>query len=364
MQGWRLTMEDSHVCVLSIPSMPNWSFHGIFDGHRGTSVANYLSQNLMNNIFEKQTSLIKHGEVTTAVRQGFIATDQAISKKGQVAGMGSTANVVIINYDRIYCANTGDSRSVASIRGHATPLSFDHKPDNAEELRRIESTEGWVKYNRVFGELAVSRAFGDFEFKSNYDRAIQNQTVTCFPDISIKENQPEIEFIIMACDGIWEVRGNQEVVDFIRNELSKKVSPDQVLKDLFMDCVAKSTKHGLEGFDNMTAILICFLHSKPYNFFVSQVHKPKTNDIDPHMFMMHLENGIYRSNEIMVRSQRHWGYPAVMRAQLPEPKDWTKVSSPATMKKSSLEKKSSKENEKSKEQKKFVRSKTDSPHNS
>ena len=55
-------------------------------------------------------------------------------------------------------------------QGHVCPLSFDHKPNRRDELKRIESGGGWVEFNRVNGALAMSRALGDFFFKQNIDR--------------------------------------------------------------------------------------------------------------------------------------------------------------------------------------------------
>ena len=44
-------------------------------------------------------------------------------------------------------------------------LSEDHKPSRADESKRIRDAGGFVINNRVMGELAVSRAFGDVDFK-------------------------------------------------------------------------------------------------------------------------------------------------------------------------------------------------------
>ena len=65
----------------------------------------------------------------------------------------------------IYCANAGDSRAVISTGDKAIPLSEDHKPDNDEELRRIQAAKHFVEDSRVDGNLALSRAFGDFQYK-------------------------------------------------------------------------------------------------------------------------------------------------------------------------------------------------------
>ena len=67
--------------------------------------------------------------------------------------------------------NVGDSRCVASIQGIADPLSTDHKPGDPLEKERIISAGGYVEQNRVNGNLALSRAVGDFAFKQNANMA-------------------------------------------------------------------------------------------------------------------------------------------------------------------------------------------------
>lgn len=81
-------------------------------------------------------------------------------------------------YLKIFLGNVGDSRAIASIKGKALPLSFDHKPNNEEESRRINAAGGWVEFNRVNGNLALSRALGDFGFKRNLDKSPEEQIVT------------------------------------------------------------------------------------------------------------------------------------------------------------------------------------------
>lgn len=80
---------------------------------------------------------------------------------------GCTASVVLISKTEIFCANAGDSRTVLSKKGKSKDLSVDHKPDTPSEKARIEKANGFVEDKRVNGNLSVSRAFGDFEFKSN-----------------------------------------------------------------------------------------------------------------------------------------------------------------------------------------------------
>ena len=66
---------------------------------------------------------------------------------------------------KIYCANAGDSRSVVSVKGQASQLSEDHKPDGESEKNRIEAAGGYVMAGRTNGVLSLSRAIGDFDYK-------------------------------------------------------------------------------------------------------------------------------------------------------------------------------------------------------
>jgi serine/threonine protein phosphatase PrpC len=75
---------------------------------------------------------------------------------------GTTSCVILITPDKIFCANAGDSRGTLSRSNKVVELSFDHKPDNEEEERRIQRANHYVSDSRVDGNLALSRAFGDF----------------------------------------------------------------------------------------------------------------------------------------------------------------------------------------------------------
>ena len=88
------------------------------------------------------------------------------------------------------------------IKGRAKPLSFDHKPQNEGEKARICAAGGFVDFGRVNGNLALSRAIGDFEFKKSADLPPEQQIVTAFPDVTVHEVTEDDEFLVIACDGM------------------------------------------------------------------------------------------------------------------------------------------------------------------
>lgn len=89
-------------------------------------------------------------------------------------------------------------------------LTEDHKPSLEEERIRIEQAGGFVRFDRVNGELAMSRAIGDFRYKTTAGLELHEHPVICLPDIAIQQRSPEDESLLLACDGVWDVISNEE----------------------------------------------------------------------------------------------------------------------------------------------------------
>ncbi len=65
--------------------------------------------------------------------------------------------------------------------------------------------------------------------------------------------------MVMACDGIWEVLENQQVVDFVRERLHGGSSPKAACEALLDRCLAPNTDaNGGKGCDNMSVMIIVF----------------------------------------------------------------------------------------------------------
>ncbi|CAO3597023.1 unnamed protein product [Absidia cylindrospora] len=261
MQGWRINMEDRHTTIPSYEDTGD-SFFAVFDGHGGDSVAEYCSEHLHNRVFHSQA--YKDGHVQDALQWANLQMDkELLSQDSQSQDTaGCTALVALFTKDNhLYISNAGDSRAVLSTKnGKAMALSKDHKPNDPIETSRIKLAGGHVEGNRVNGTLALSRAIGDFGFKTQPDITPENQAVTAYPDIHEYEVTPNDEFLVLACDGIWDCRSDQQVVDIIRYGLTLKKTLVQISEELMDTCLAESNTASV-GCDNMTLVIVAFLHN-------------------------------------------------------------------------------------------------------
>lgn len=174
---------------------------------------------------------------------------------------GCTAVVAIVIDDKIYVANAGDSRCVVSSGGKAIDMSVDHKPEDTIESDRIKKAGGKVTFDgRVNGGLNLSRALGDHVYKNNNDLPLEEQMISPLPDVKVIDLDSKVDFMILACDGIWNCMTSQEAVDFIAERIKrkKKANLSSICVELFNHCLAPDTSGDGTGCDNMTAIIVDF----------------------------------------------------------------------------------------------------------
>jgi len=172
---------------------------------------------------------------------------------------GCTSVIALIVKNMVYVANTGDSRAIVARKALAYPLSIDHKPTLSAERNRIYKAGGYVNVQgRICDDLNLSRSIGDLRFKVDTTIGPEAQIITALPDIKEYALKQEDQFIVVACDGVWDVMSNQEVVDFVLRELKngeKKVSA--IVERLLDKCISPNLfqTNGLGG-DNMTCIIV------------------------------------------------------------------------------------------------------------
>ncbi|XJO71960.1 hypothetical protein BDV3_001381 [Batrachochytrium dendrobatidis] len=250
---YRRTMEDSHTITYNYLDEDGSGFFAVFDGHAGRSAADYCGQNLHTNFAQ----LLKEqptASIPEILNNAFLLTDQQLSqRKGMHAGCTAVVGFIrtehrsFLNNDQqgtrkvrvLYTANVGDSRAVLCRNGSAVRLSYDHKGSDQQESRRILDAGGFVMNSRVNGVLAVTRSLGDMSMK---------EWVIGNPYTTETELNNTDSFLILACDGIWDVCTDQQASDII-----KGIHDPQEAADTLLD-------FALDNFstDNLTVIVVRF----------------------------------------------------------------------------------------------------------
>ncbi|KJZ76251.1 hypothetical protein HIM_04333 [Hirsutella minnesotensis 3608] len=173
---------------------------------------------------EKDTSIKNSDRVDGLPNDGMHARLKAVASRQRV----------------LYTANVGDARIILCRGGKALRLSYDHKGSDENEGKRIANAGGLILNNRVNGVLAVTRALGD---------AYMKDLVTGHPYTTETVIQADLdEFIIIACDGLWDVCSDQEAVDLVRN-----IQDPSTASKLLVD-------HALSRFstDNLSCMIVRF----------------------------------------------------------------------------------------------------------
>ncbi|KAK5816520.1 phosphatase 2C-like domain-containing protein [Linnemannia elongata] len=260
MQGWRI---NAHTTLLNVEDAEGTAFFAVYDGHGGSNVAKYSGEGLHKRIVADKA--FAKGDFLAAIKNGFLEMDRALRYDPEYGGDSSGCTAItatITDKNVLYVGNAGDSRAVLGSDGTAIALSNDHKPVNKEESRRIVAAGGFVEYGRVNGSLALSRALGDFEFKMNATLGPDDQIVTANPVIVEHKLTEEDEFLVLACDGIWDCMTSQEVVTFVRKGISEKLPLDQLCEMTMDHCLASDSGMTGVGCDNMTMVIVAILNGK------------------------------------------------------------------------------------------------------
>ncbi|CAN6220579.1 unnamed protein product [Urochloa humidicola] len=259
MQGWRATMEDAHSALLDLDN--DTAFFGVFDGHGGKVVAKFCAKYLHREVLNSEAYAA--GDLGAAVHRAYFRMDEMMrGQRGwrELQALGDKINQFTgIIEGLIWSPKAGDSndRHDDWAFEEAYSLSRDHKPELEAERERIQSAGGYIQMGRVNGTLNLSRAIGDMEFKQNKFLSPDKQILTANPDINIVELCDDDDFLVLACDGIWDCMSNQQLVDFIREHINTEESLSAVCERVLDRCLAPSTMGG-EGCDNMTMILVQF----------------------------------------------------------------------------------------------------------
>lgn len=242
MQGWRCEMEDAHYAKTGLGiGLDEWNYFAVFDGHAGVKVSEHCSSNLLDFII--QTDEFKSQDIVKGIHTGFLKLDHKMRDLPELAAgtdkSGTTAVCAFISNKQIYIANCGDSRAVLCRNGVPIFSTQDHKPVLPGEKERIQNAGGSVMIQRVNGSLAVSRALGDYEYKNAKNLGQCEQLVSPEPEIFSQERHNDDEFLILACDGVWDVMNNEEVCSFVQSRLKVTTNLEEVTNQVIDTCLYK-----------------------------------------------------------------------------------------------------------------------------
>ena len=256
LKGSRDHNEDRHNIILGLTNPKDdiapINFYGIYDGHGGKFVSKYLSNNMPQYFTKPDITYPLTPEFVNKVYDEIQNTLYS-SYENKATECGSTCLIVcqFINNGKKYInvANVGDSRCVMCRSNIAIPLTRDHKPNWPDERARISKLGGQIQFDNHdwrINDLSVSRVYGD-KASSKYVRS--------HPDLYKYQLRNTDKFLIMACDGLWDVCTPQEAVNFVIDNCYD-VNMNRINKNV--NIARKLAEHALnmESSDNVTIIVI------------------------------------------------------------------------------------------------------------
>lgn len=262
--GFRRSMEDAYVCcdnfiheygLKNLGEGPS-AFYGVFDGHGGKHAADFACSNLLRFVLENDEF---PREMEKMITSAFLQTDTTFAEVcslDSALASGTTALAALVVGRSLVVANAGDCRAVLCRRGKAIEMSRDHKPACINEMKRIEASGGYVYDGYLNGQLNVARALGDWHMEGLKGRHGGVGPLSAEPEVMCTKLTEEDEFLVIGCDGIWDVFRSQNAVDFARRKLQEHNDPATCCKELIDEALKRKSS------DNVSVVVVCF-DSKP-----------------------------------------------------------------------------------------------------
>ncbi|CAM9644716.1 unnamed protein product, partial [Scytosiphon promiscuus] len=231
---------------------------GVFDGHNGQMCSDALHTGLYVDVAKQP---MFHQVPEKAIIDAFNSFDKGLCARQEQEGDTSGSTALIVLFDGrsrgLLVANVGDSRCVASRAGGvAARLSSDHRLSRPTERERVAARGGFVTNNRINGVLAISRSFGDVQHKDGMLPALIATPELRSERSSSFGNEAQMEFVVLATDGLWDVVEDQEAVNFVRLHLAETRGD---LSGAANGLTKLALDHG--SVDNISAVLVWFEES-------------------------------------------------------------------------------------------------------
>ncbi|SOV11253.1 protein phosphatase PPM1, putative [Plasmodium gaboni] len=234
---------------------PSYIYCAIYDGHNGDNAVNIVQKILHIYMYYY---FINGSGLENSLKYSFQETDNYICKNiinikednHSNYSSGTTACVSVIFKNMLYVANIGDSRCIISKNGRAIVLTVDHRASiNKKEQERIINSGGILDDEGYLGGcLGVCRGFGSFHKKTKE----KLKGLICEPDLFHIKLTDDDEFLIICCDGIFDVITSQEAVNTVKNSLIQSRDANTAAEAL---CQLAYKKKSL---DNLSVLVVIF----------------------------------------------------------------------------------------------------------
>ncbi|KAI5083271.1 hypothetical protein GOP47_0003014 [Adiantum capillus-veneris] len=264
-RGSRINMEDEHVVIDNLQEYPGshteGSFYGVFDGHEGRSAAEFVRDKLLSFLLQNAAFPFS---VEKALHNAFLETDAAFAEACSLdegLSSGTTALTVLVLGREVFVANAGDCRAILCRKGKPKEMSRDHKPD--VERARIEALGGFIDDGYLNGQLSVARALGNWHIEGLKG---VNGPLIADPEVQHLSLTDDDEFMIIGCDGFWDVFTNEEAVTFARRRLQQHNDPTDCSRELVDEALRRNTTDNLTVL-TVTTILRFFGECSEAHFF-------------------------------------------------------------------------------------------------
>ncbi|KAH1038763.1 hypothetical protein J1N35_040506 [Gossypium stocksii] len=244
----------------------------VFDGHGRKHAADFACYHLPRFIVEDQNFL---EEIERVVASAFLQTDAAFTEAcalDSALSSGATALAALVLGRMLVVANVKDCRAVLCHRGKAIEMSRDHKPNCNRERKRIEALGGSVYDGYLNGQLNMARALGDWHIEGMKDAS--GGPLSAEPELMTADLTKEDEFLIIGCDGLWDVFRSQNAVDFARQRLQEHNDPTMCSKDLVDEALKRKSE------DNLTVVVVCFQSNPPLNLVAPRARVRRTFSVE------------------------------------------------------------------------------------
>ena len=236
-QNKRNYMEDEGKVIENLNGDPNKILFCLFDGHGGGQVSKFLQE----NFGKYMKKILNYKNIISGFSQLFKKVDEDI-KLLNCSNVGSTATIVYIvkskdtNKRILYCVNVGDSRCVMVNKNAVYRLSYDDRVRDPKENERINKNGGIIVNNRIYGQLMLSRSFGDWRIK--------DVGVIVDPHVTKYEIKEDDLYCIIASDGIWDVIKDEEC-SILQNMY---VNTGEMSKKIISECIKRKSLDNLSCF--------------------------------------------------------------------------------------------------------------------